>query len=360
MATAQTATVNEPEPWTTWAAQKGWEDLQPVPQKDAPNCLVPIAYDADYRDGMDTFRAMIAKGEKSARTLELTEYLIQSNPGHYTVWKYRADTLFALKSDLQKELDLLERFVKAHLKSYQVWQHRRTIVIALNDCTRELDFTAKALALDAKNYHTWAYRQWLLCHFWNDRSFSAADLVARSEEKKQQVEKVWEGEIAYVEKLLEEDVRNNSAWNHRFFVCFESGMGGKDVGEREIRFAKEKLALSPNNPSAWNYLRGVLTRLRLPLTPLTAFARPLALNDPSSMPASDPQVSAQAELPAWLAIEFLADAAAEEAKELEKGEGKRAKAEEAGALFESLIEFDPIRRFYWTLRAKEARAAGAK
>ncbi|GAA5916252.1 hypothetical protein JCM6882_005058, partial [Rhodosporidiobolus microsporus] len=26
-------------------------------------------------------------------------------------------------------------------------------------------------------------------------------------------------------------------------------------------------------------------------------------------------------------------------------------------LFTSLIEFDPIRRFYWALRAKEARAS---
>ncbi|GAA5825676.1 hypothetical protein JCM11251_000335 [Rhodosporidiobolus azoricus] len=347
------------EEYVLWHKRAGWEDLLPIPQNDAPNCLVPIAYDEYYRDAMDTFRAMVAKQERSERTLELTELIIQMNPGHYSVWKYRADTLLAIESDLVKELELLDGLVKHHLKSYQVWQHRRQIVLALNDPSRELDFTAKALALDAKNYHTWAYRQWALCHFWANGSRAFEEVEKRSEEEKQKVESVWKGEVEYADKLLTEDVRNNSAWNHRFFVCFESGMGGEGVGEREIHYVKEKLALSPNNPSAWNYLRGILTRLSMALTTCTPFARPLALNDPSSMPSSEPAVSKDAELPAWLAIEFLADAAAEEVKTLDDEGKKVEKAEEAAALFTSLIEFDPIRRFYWTLRAKEARTSAA-
>lgn len=49
---------------------------------------------------------------------------------------------------------------------------------------------------------------------------------------------VWEGEVEYTAELLDEDVRNNSAWNHRFFVVFESGeVRGEEqeVREREIR-----------------------------------------------------------------------------------------------------------------------------
>ncbi|BGP15832.1 hypothetical protein JCM10213_005684 [Rhodosporidiobolus nylandii] len=344
------------EEYVPWAKREGWEDLQPVPQADAPNCLVPIAYDIYYRDAMDTFRAMVAKKEKSKRTIELTEDIVQMNPGHYSVWKYRCDTLLALGGDLTEELTLLDDMVKYHLKSYQVWQHRRQIVLALKDPSRELDFTAKALAIDAKNYHTWAYRQWALCHFWGDRSFSAEELASRSSEKTKEAEKVWQGELEYVEQLLAEDIRNNSAWNHRFFVAFESGMGGEGAGEREIQYAKTKLAISPNNPSAWNYLRGILARLSLPLSSIVPFAKPLALNDLSLLPSSEPEISKGAELPAWLAIEFLADAAAEEVGKL-SGEEKKAKAEEASALFLSLVEFDPIRRFYWTLRSKEALAA---
>ncbi|GAA5953035.1 hypothetical protein JCM21900_005046 [Sporobolomyces salmonicolor] len=343
------------EPYVPWAKRKGWEDLQPIPQNDAPKCLVPIAYPEHYRDAMDTFRAIVAQQERSERTLELTELIIQMNPGHYSIWKYRADTLLELKTNLVEELDLLDALVKHHLKSYQVWQHRRTIVLALNDPSRELDFTSKALSLDSKNYHTWAYRQWVLCHFFGDLSLTPEDRASLSEEDKNKRKGVWQGELEYVDKLLTEDIRNNSAWNHRFFVCFESGqMGPEEVGESEIQYAKVKLAISPNNPSAWNYLRGVLTRLSLPLTTAIPFATPLALNTPLSMPPNEPAVSEKAELPAWLAIEFLADAKAEEALKEEEEGSRKTKGQEAAVLFTSLIEFDPIRRYYWTFRAQEA------
>ncbi|GAA5981886.1 hypothetical protein JCM10908_004655 [Rhodotorula pacifica] len=341
------------ETYVMWSKRPEWQDLEPVPQNDAPNCLVPIAYDGYYRDAMDMFRAIVAKQEKSKRTLDLTKEIIQMNPGHYTVWKYRADTLLQMQTNLSEELDLLDQLVKHHLKSYQVWQHRRTIVLALDDPSRELDFTAKALALDSKNYHTWAYRQWVLLHFWSASSSS-------SKERTPSAAKVWEGEIAYADRLLQEDLRNNSAWNHRFFVAFESGMGG-DCAEREIRYAKEKLAISPNNPSAWNYLRGILKRLQRPLSTYSDFIKPLALNTPETVPAGDPPISEKAELPAWLAIEYLADAAAEDAAALkadeEESRRKRAeKVKEAADLFRSLEEFDPIRRFYYEFCAKRAES----
>lgn len=48
---------------------------------------------------------------------------------------------------------------------------------------------------------------------------------------------LWEkGEVEYVDKLLDQDVRNNSAWNHRFFVIFGRGVEvPKDVIDREIQ-----------------------------------------------------------------------------------------------------------------------------
>jgi protein farnesyltransferase/geranylgeranyltransferase type-1 subunit alpha len=82
-----------------------------------------------------------------------------------------------------------------------------------------LPFTTRALSLDAKNYNTWAYRQWALCHFWGPQGSG------------QNKDQIWEGELRFAEGLLNDDVRNNSAWNHRFFVVFESGMGG---GEKHV------------------------------------------------------------------------------------------------------------------------------
>jgi len=62
---------------------------------------------------------------------------------------------------------------------------------------------------DAKNYHVWSYRQWVVRRF---------DL--------------WEkGELESTEEMLKKDIRNNSAWNHRWFVVF--GRDGK-VKDQEI------------------------------------------------------------------------------------------------------------------------------
>lgn len=51
---------------------------------------------------------MHVQGEKSERVLELTADMISSNSADYTAWKYRWDTLTALKSDLQRECTFTE------------------------------------------------------------------------------------------------------------------------------------------------------------------------------------------------------------------------------------------------------------
>ncbi|KDE07109.1 hypothetical protein MVLG_02679 [Microbotryum lychnidis-dioicae p1A1 Lamole] len=345
--------------YVAYASRPGWADLEPIPQKDAPNALVPIAYAEPYRDAMDTFRALVQKGELSTRGVELTEALIRMNPGHYSIWAYRAQTLLAIKADLTKELDLMDELIKEHLKSYQVWQHRRTIVTALQSSSREIPFTTRALAFDAKNYHTWAYRQWALLHFFTPSSTSHIENDVASTSTAHQDQdfsaQVWQDELKYTEELLEKDVRNNSAWNHRFWVAFESGMGGRQDGVlgRELRYVKDKLALSPNNPSAWNYLRGILKQTSTPLSDLRTFVQPLALGQRETSTSSDePEISQDAELPSWLAIEFLADIAAQEAK----GNQDKEKAGESAALFRSLIQFDPIRTNYWLYRAEQVES----
>lgn len=45
MAPPQHAGQESDEPYVPWAKREGWEDVQPTAQNDAPNCLVPIAYD---------------------------------------------------------------------------------------------------------------------------------------------------------------------------------------------------------------------------------------------------------------------------------------------------------------------------
>ena len=56
-------------------------------------------------------------------------------------------------------------------------------------------------------------------------------------------------------------MRNNSAWNQRYFVVSGSGLDGDgclpgETLQRELDFAEEKIRLVPGNESAWNYVRG--------------------------------------------------------------------------------------------------------
>ena len=63
--------------------------------------------------------------------------------------------------------------------------------------------------------------------------------------------------MEYVERLLEEDIRNNSAWNQRMFVLSHTVQ--KVTGEildRELKFAMNAITKVPGNESSWNYLAG--------------------------------------------------------------------------------------------------------
>lgn len=64
-----------------------------------------------------------------------------------------------------------------------------------------------------------------------------------------------ENELKYVEKLISEDMRNNSAWNQRFFVLNNSDPN-PDTIEKELNYTFDKILILSKNESAWNYLKG--------------------------------------------------------------------------------------------------------
>lgn len=205
----------------------------------------------------------------------------------------------------------------------------------------EFTFLARMFNQDAKNYHVWSYRHWLVRHF-----------------------SLWDSELPYIESLLLEDVRNNSAWNHRWFVVFcrdtdpavhsikdlnnELGAvagGGTEatvtgnkkikvdpvIIEREIEYTKQAIRKAPQNQSPWNYLRGVLRNKGQGLEALKDFAEGFA------------DVSREDEVRSSHALDFLADVYA--------AEGKEQGRERAAAALELLARrFDPIRRNYWNYR----------
>lgn len=329
-----------------FADREEWKDVQPLEQYESMNPLAPIMYTREYKDATGYFRAIVKKGEKSQRVLDLTEAVIRMNPGHYSAWQYRYETLLAINAPLDIELKLMDELAVKHLKSYQVWHHRRLLITLLRKPAPELAFITRSLGDDTKNYHTWSYRQWLLAYF-NDE------------------EGLWKGELEFVENMLRADVRNNSAWHHRFFVVWASGVrdGEEDremVLRRELGYVKESISVAPNNASAWNYLRGVLDHNKLPFSTVADFVRPytVAHNRTATPPSTatggtgvvdtdSPLPSASADLPCAAAVEFMADV-------FEAG-GDRESVYKAVELWKVLAnELDTIRKKYWEHRIREA------
>ena len=200
-----------------------------------------------------------------------------------------------------------------YMKYYQVWSHRKLLLLfpstfpsssvsnslatVIPTPSQELTYLSRILAMDAKNYHTWAYRQWLLTHYGDTHPG------------------LWEQELIATDILIEDDVRNNSAWHHRFFICFASG-AQSDVQERELAFVKSKISFAPNNLSAWNYLRGILDKSNTHYVELRQFVelycaprvgRAGKEEEVEVYDLDNPRPSSTADLPCSLAIEFLAD-----------------------------------------------------
>ncbi|KIW26442.1 uncharacterized protein PV07_09536 [Cladophialophora immunda] len=361
-AAASTAIPRKPkakskEPF--YAVSPLWKDVVPIPlidgppgQKDPGPALATIAYSVRYSEAMSYLRAVMAANEFSRRALDLTEDIIGMNPAHYTVWLYRAKILRSLwdkegvsvEDGVGEELEWLEGVSERNLKNYQIWHHRQLLVSLLPTFpANEPEFITHILSFDAKNYHVWTYRQWLCRRFPDPLLTTDAELRA-------------------VDALIHEDVRNNSAWNHRYFVCFgaeelaaienspgggirkdvlASGGGGlvvdEDVVAREVNYAKDHIAAAPQNPSPWNYLRGVLKRAAIPVTDLQVFCEGFVGGKDADLLSDSGAVRSSH------AIDWLAD--------IYRLDGK---VERSKACLDALgSKWDPIRRKYWDWRAKQ-------
>lgn len=210
---------------------------------------------------MSYFRAIVHKHELSQRALDLTMDCITFSPSNYTVWQYRRQCLRALGCDLVAELILMEDICLQCPKNYQIWFHRQSLI---NDCKfvdHELELTEKVLSEDSKNYHAWQHRQWAL-QYTNDYS-----------KELEYVESIYFLYILllilfffltfiFIE-LIDNDVRNNSAWNQRWFVLkqtdgYNDKSGGKnnmEICSKEFFYVLRKARLDMNNYSPWYYLR---------------------------------------------------------------------------------------------------------
>lgn len=225
--------------WIPLAERPEWQDLQPVAQPESSCPVVAIKYTRQVKDVLSYFRAIRAAKELSSRALYLTQEVIYVNSADYTAWAYRWQCLESL-GKLDDEMSFINEMASRSPKNYQLWNHRRRFAFkrGVSHAQEELIYAAHCLAEDAKNYHAWAHRQAIVKHFG-----------------------LWQQELEVVNSILHEDVRNNSAWNQRFFILSESphGFCEPDRVTDELKFVEQKITECPHNESSWNYSRGLLS-----------------------------------------------------------------------------------------------------
>ncbi len=160
-----------------------WSDLAPIPQKEGVEPVVQILYEKEYSDAMGLLRAVMLKGELSARALHLTSLIIFMNSAHFTVWEFRRCVLAHLRSRAKwmAELEFMQEVNLMNTKNYQLWNHRRVVIqmlfplpqaqaqpalamdtLELYTLEDEFAYLAGVTADDSKHYHAWAHRQWLV------------------------------------------------------------------------------------------------------------------------------------------------------------------------------------------------------
>ncbi|CAH2354058.1 protein farnesyltransferase/geranylgeranyltransferase type-1 subunit alpha [[Candida] railenensis] len=303
-----------------------FSDITPVQLNQEEPQLCQILYDDEYKSVMGILLALLAKKEYSDRAFELTQAGIELLASHYTIWNYRYNIIVHLDKNLYDELDWCEQLALDNEKNYQIWNYRQLIIELI--ISRETSDTVKKfnayhefpivdemLSQDSKNHHVWSYRKWLVERFKLYRD---------------------EREIEFVAKRIEYDVKNNSAWTHRFFIKFGDEQVDQNVINEEIDYVKQKIQEAPQNASSWNYLIGIYQKFKKPdeLIDLEEFCQEFAnINEENVIKSS-------------YALELLG--------KINVKKNNKPKAIEIYSLLKDI--YDPIRKNYWTYQIKEIEA----
>lgn len=302
--------------------------------------LCKILYTDEYKQLMGLAKSMLSNNELSARAFRLTSQLINLVPAFYTIWNYRFNILSHLinhkqivdsSSDffIMKELDWLDQVTLNNPKNYQIWSYRQSILTKLikgqPSLKHELPIIEMMLNDDTKNYHVWSYRKWVV-KFIGD----------------------YTNELSFANNMIDRDVYNNSAWNHRMFYLKQICPDPLFLSQ-ELDYVKTKISLAPQNVSSWNYLRGLLNFL--PSNQLNdtnnnsndnieTFISQFLSNLPLDSNVRD--ISSLPDIQSSYALEFLADIYA--------SKGERQMSELCYKYLS--IKYDPIRKNYWNHKIK--------
>ena len=148
---------------------------------------------------------------------------------------------------------------------------------------------------------------------------------------------LWSSELSLVDRLLNEDVRNNSAWSYRFFLLSHQRRTAEaDVIRAELSSTFRRLSAAPHNESPWNFLVGLSSEPGCGLAELQAVEQRTA-----ELLQRHPQCH--------FALSALVDVWEHP---LLKGDEQRRR--QAQAVCAQLAEqLDPVRRSYWRMREQQ-------
>lgn len=217
-----------------------WNDIPPVPQFSDQVKILKIKYSKRERKIMDIFRGVLQSKELSVRVYKLTTLVIEEFPSNYTAWVLRRECINKVKEiDPREELAWLDNQMVENQKNYQIWHHRKLLIELLNDASHEKKVLDAVFQSEPKNFHAWSHRIWMIRRFNNV-----------------------EGEFDFIEYMLMNDIKNSSVWNYRFFLILfiNNNKINKDIIEKEINYAIEKIKLYPVNEAPYCYIRGFITK----------------------------------------------------------------------------------------------------
>ena len=186
-------------------------------------------------------------------------------------------------------------------KNYQIWYHRRAMlehlpptlflqcIIQHNSSTKddddddmastmrnlELDYIHTVLLVDEKNYHAWSHRQWIVSKLIDSsRTTTTTTLstVPTAPSTTTLVTSIYDHELMYCENFINRDIRNNSAWNHRWFIVHartdnrgttngETAILPVTTMEQELDYTMDIMTIDPYNESPCKYLVALVREL---------------------------------------------------------------------------------------------------
>lgn len=191
-----------------------------------------------------------------------------------------------------------------------------------------MTFVDEILNDDVKNYHAWQHRVFLVRHF-----------------------KVpLKTELRFSTEFISRDVFNNSAWNYRYFIVTElsDNFEKTEIINDEIQFTLNYIQAAVNNASTWSYLSGLMEFSTFTAHPeVLDFTRKLLL-PPDAPEGAELNISKSAEN--TYALSFLAEAMI---TLIEEKHPKPDALQTARDCYERLIVIDPLRKRLWNYKLHE-------